>query len=66
MNNQKLNDQDVPITEVFYMQKFMQIQRQNVVLSNKLRMLYEDQNIKNIIETNIDNSFFDILKETPA
>jgi hypothetical protein len=66
MNNQKLNDQDVPITEIFYMQKFMQIQRQNVVLSNKLRMLYEDQNIKNIIETNIDNSFFDILKETPA
>ncbi len=66
MNNQKSNDQDVPITEIFYMQKFMQIQRQNVVLSNKLRMLYENQNIKNIIETDIDDSFFDILKETPA
>lgn len=52
--------------EEFYIEKFMEIQRQNVILSNKLRDLYEDPNIRNIIEMHKGHNFFDILQDTPA
>jgi hypothetical protein len=52
--------------EEFYIKKFMEIQRQNVILSNKVRELYEDPNLRNIIEMHQGPSFFDILQDTPA
>jgi hypothetical protein len=52
--------------EEFYIKKFMEIQRQNVVLSNKLRDLYEDPNLRNIIEMHMGPEFFNILQDTPA
>lgn len=50
----------------FYIEKFMEIQRQNVVLSNKLRDLYEDPNLRNIVEMHKGPEFFNILQDTPA
>ena len=52
--------------EEFYIKKFMEIQRQNVVLSNKLRDLYEDPNLRKIIEMHMGPEFFNILQYTPA
>lgn len=66
MINEKYSETDVPITDTFYIQKFMQIQRQNVVLSNKLRELYENPGLRNIVEMHLGNEFFNILKDTPA
>ena len=66
MTNEKYSDEDVPITDTFYIQKFMQIQRQNIVLSNKLRELYENPNLRNIVEYHMGHDFFNILRETPA
>ncbi len=66
MINEKYSENDVPITDTFYMQKFMQIQRQNVILSNKLRDMYENPSLRNIVEMHMGHDFFDILQETPA
>jgi hypothetical protein len=59
-------EEKVIITEPFYLDKFMEIQRQNVVLSNKLRDLYEDPHVRNYIEMQMGHDFFNILKDTPA
>jgi hypothetical protein len=48
------------------MQKFMEIQRQNVVLSNKLRDLYEILEIRDVVEMHFGDKFFNILNDTPA
>lgn len=66
MINEKYGENDVPITDTFYMQKFMQIQRQNVILSNKLRDMYENPGLRNIVEMHMGHDFFNILHETPA
>jgi hypothetical protein len=56
----------VIITDTFYLDKFMEIQRQNVVLSNKLRDIYENPNLRNIVEIHMGPDFFNILQDTPA
>jgi hypothetical protein len=53
MINEKYSNEDVPIQDTFYMQKFMEIQRQNVVLSNKLRDLYEILEIRDVVEMHL-------------
>lgn len=50
----------------FYIEKFMEIQRQNVVLSNLLRDIAEDANLKKAVENKLGEHVFDILKDTPA
>ena len=58
---------DKPVfTDPFYIDKFMEIQRQNVVLSNILREQYENPNLRNIIEMHMGPAVFDILQDTPA
>ena len=52
--------------EEFYIEKFMEIQRQNVVLSNLLRDIAEDTYLKNAVENKLGETVFDILKDTPA
>jgi hypothetical protein len=59
-------EEKVIITDPFYLDKFMEIQRQNVVLSNKLRDIFEDNHTRNIIISQFGQDFFDILKDTPA
>ena len=59
-------EEKVIITDPFYLDKFMEIQRQNVVLSNKLRDMYQKPSLRNIIEMQMGHDFFDILKDTPA
>ncbi len=66
MIGEKYSENDVPITDVFYIQKFMEIQRQNVVLSNKLRSIYENPGLRNVVEMHMGHDFFDVLKDTPA
>jgi hypothetical protein len=66
MINEKYSNEDVPIQDTFYMQKFMEIQRQNVVLSNKLRDLYEILEIRGGVEMHFGDKFFNILNDTPA
>jgi hypothetical protein len=50
----------------FYIEKFMEIQRQNVVLSNLLRDIAEDAYLKTQVENKLGENVFDILKDTPA
>jgi len=52
--------------EEFYIEKFMEIQRQNVVLSNLLRDIAEDTYLKKEVENTLGEHVFDILKDTPA
>jgi hypothetical protein len=59
-------EEKVIITDPFYLDKFMEIQRQNVVLSNKLRDIYENPNLRNIVEMHMGPDFFNILQDTPA
>ena len=53
----------VEITYKFYLEKFMEIQRANVVLWRKLKTLEETQNVKEVIEMLIDENFFKGLDE---
>ena len=59
-------EEKVIITDPFYLDKFMEIQRQNVVLSNKLRDIFEEEHIRNTIISQLGKDFFDVLKDTPA
>jgi hypothetical protein len=52
--------------EEFYIEKFMEIQRQNVVLSNLLRDIAEDVDLRKSVENKLGKQVFDILKDTPA
>lgn len=52
--------------EEFYIEKFMEIQRQNVVLSNILRDIAADTYLKKAVENKLGNDVFDILEKTPA
>ena len=54
------------ITEPFYLDKFMEIQRQNVVLSNLLRDINDDKSLKTAVESKLGPEVFNILKDTPA
>lgn len=50
----------------FYLEKFMEIQRQNVVLSNILRDIAADTYLKKAVENKLGPNIFDILEKTPA
>ena len=50
----------------FYIEKFMEIQRQNVTLSNLLRDIASDESLRLAVESKLGNTIFDILKDTPA
>lgn len=50
----------------FYIEKFMEIQRQNVVLSNLLRDIAEDTDLRKVVEDKLGKQVFNILKDTPA
>lgn len=59
-------EEKVIITEPFYLDKFMEIQRQNVVLSNLLRDINDDKSLKTAVESKLGPEVFNILKDTPA
>ena len=50
----------------FYIEKFMEIQRQNVVLSNILRDIADDTYLKKAVENKLGEDVFKILEKTPA
>jgi len=50
----------------FYIEKFMEIQRQNVVLSNILRDIASDTYLKKAVENKLGEDIFKILESTPA
>lgn len=52
--------------EEFYIEKFMEIQRQNVVLSNILRDIASDSYLKKAVENKLGEDVFAILEKTPA
>lgn len=58
---------DKPVfNDPFYIDKFMEIQQQNVVLSNLLRDIAEDTYLRQVVENKLGDNVFDILKDTPA
>jgi hypothetical protein len=58
---------DKPVfTDPFYIDKFMEIQQQNIVLYKSLLKIYEHEKIRDLIEQDIDKDIFDILKKCPA
>ena len=58
---------DKPVfTDQFYIDKFMEIQQQNIVLYKSLLKIYEHEKIRDLIEKDIDKNIFDILKKCPA
>ena len=48
----------IEITDKFYLEKFMEIQRANVVLWRKIKTLEENSNIKETIEILVNKDFF--------
>mgnify|MGYP000909519508 CR=1 FL=1 len=50
----------------FYIEKFKEIQRQNVVLSNLLRDIAADTYLKKAVENKLGEDVFKILESTPA
>ena len=58
---------DKPVfTDPFYIDKFMEIQQQNIVLYKSLLKIYEHEKIRDLIEQDIDKDIFGILKKCPA
>jgi hypothetical protein len=53
----------VKITDEFYLEKFMELQRANIVLWRRLKMLEQEKNIREIIETLVDENFFNGLDD---
>ena len=60
-------EQDNPIiTEPFYLKKFMEIQRENVILYNHLRMIHKDEELRNLVLERIGPDTFKILERLPT
>lgn len=58
---------DRPVfTEPFYIDKFMEIQQQNIVLYKTLLKLHENETTRKLIEHELGSDFFEILKKCPA
>tara|TARA_R110000796_G_scaffold27018_5_gene74686 strand:+ start:3286 stop:3465 length:180 start_codon:yes stop_codon:yes gene_type:complete len=53
----------VKITDEFYLEKFMELQRANIVLWRRLKTLEQEKNIREIIETLVDENFFNGLDD---
>jgi|TARA_B110000971_G_C19797484_1_gene402673 hypothetical protein len=53
----------VKITDEFYLEKFMELQRANIVLWRRLKTLEQEKNIRETIETLVDENFFNGLDD---
>lgn len=54
------------ITEPFYLKKFMQIQRENVILHNMLDIVYQDEELRKLVIERAGFNIFRILEKTPT
>jgi hypothetical protein len=54
------------ITEPFYLKKFMQIQRENVLLHNMLSIVYRDEELRKLAIERAGFNLFLILEKTPT
>jgi hypothetical protein len=54
------------ITEPFYLKKFMQIQRENVLLHNMLSIVYRDEELRKLAIERAGFNLFQILEKTPT
>lgn len=58
---------DKPVfTDPFYIDKFMEIQQQNIVLYKSLLKIYENEDTKTLVEQQLGAGIFEILKVCPA
>lgn len=58
---------DKPVfTDPFYIDKFMEIQQQNIVLYKSLLQIYENEATRALVERQLSASVFEILKACPA
>ena len=53
-------------TDPFYIDKFMEIQQQNIVLYKSLLKIYENEVTRHIVEKAIGDEVFKVLKQCPA
>lgn len=53
----------VKITDEFYLEKFMELQRANIVLWRRLKTLEQEKHIRETIETLVDENFFNGLDD---
>jgi hypothetical protein len=54
------------MVDEFYLEKFMVIQQQNIVLYRLLLSIYENPETRHLVEQQLGNNVFDILKDCPA
>jgi hypothetical protein len=54
------------MVDEFYLEKFMVIQQQNIVLYKLLLSIYENPETRHLVEQQLGNNIFDILKDCPA
>lgn len=58
---------DKPVfTDPFYIDKFMEIQQQNIVLYKSLLKIYENETARQTVEQTVGAQVFEILKKCPA
>jgi hypothetical protein len=58
---------DKPVfTDPFYIDKFMEIQQQNIVLYKSLLKIYENEVTRHLVERAIGEEVFEVLKQCPA
>ena len=58
---------DKPVfTDPFYIDKFMEIQQQNIVLYKSLLQIYENEATRALVERQLGASVFEILEACPA
>jgi hypothetical protein len=58
---------DKPVfTDPFYIDKFMEIQQQNIVLYKSLLRIYENEDTRALVEQQLGAGIFEILKACPA
>jgi hypothetical protein len=58
---------DKPVfTDPFYIDKFMEIQQQNIVLYKSLLQIYENEDTRTLVEQQLGAGVFEILKSCPA
>jgi hypothetical protein len=60
-----MNDKPV-FTDPFYIDKFMEIQQQNIVLYKSLLKIYENEITRHTVERALGEEVFEILKQCPA
>jgi hypothetical protein len=58
---------DKPVfTDPFYIDKFMELQQQNIVLYKALLKIYDNETARHAVELAIGKEVFEILKKCPA